>query len=67
MRLGITECLDSNAVSTAKANRTVWIKARSPIESDVGNYEQVVKCWVFLRKKQILAGEGDKDCPRLLK
>ena len=42
-------------------------KAGSPIERDVGNYEQVVKCWVFLRKKQILAGEGDKDCPRLLK
>ena len=51
MRLGITECLDSNAVSTAKANRTVWIKARSPIESDVGNYEQEVVKWRFSAKK----------------
>ena len=27
-------------MSTAKANRTVSTKAGSPIESDVGNYEQ---------------------------
>lgn len=49
-------------MSTAKANRTVSTKAGSPIESDVGNYEQMVVKWRdFLQRKQgILKGVGKR-------
>ena len=62
-RLGITECLGfgwwiANAASTAKANQTASEpKAGSPIERDVGNYEQVV-IWGVSAKKAKFWGEG---------
>ena len=70
MRLGITECWDGivDAASTAKANQTAQVpKAGSPIERDVGNYEQVVKCWDFLQRKQILTGEARQGLPKTTK